>query len=192
MTACIPLTHTCRLYSPFFYVSGRATGLGASSSLAFYCVSFINAGSTVGRMLAAVGDVWGAFNVLATAATGMGIVCLAFWIPLHTVAQLIGCATLYGFFVGGYIAIIPACVATTGPAHEIGLRVGILWAVVAVFSLTGPPINGAFVSKYTYDLVVQPAGYRAVGIFTGIVSLAGAAFALASKRMIKGRLTGFG
>lgn len=178
------------IYSPFFYVSGRANGLGASSSLSFYCVSFINAGSTIGRMLAAVGDHWGSFNVLITSAAGMAIVCLAFWIPLHTVAQLIGCASVYGLFVGGYIAIIPACVATTGPAHEIGVRVGILWAVVAIFSLTGPPISGAFVHKYTHNLVVGVAGYRAVGIFTGIVCLAGALFAAGSKFKIKGRLGG--
>lgn len=116
--------------------------------------------------------------------------CLAFWIPLHTVAQLIGCASLYGLFVGAYIAIIPACVATTGPAHEIGLRVGILWAVVAIFSLTGPPISGAFVSKFTHGLVVEAGGYRAVGIFTGLVSLAGAGFALGSKFKVKGRWGG--
>lgn len=141
-------------------------------------------------MLAALGDHWGPFNVLITAASGMAIVCLAFWIPLHTVAQLIGCASMYGLFVGGYIAIIPACVATTGPAHEIGLRVGILWAVVAVFSLTGPPISGAFVDKYTLDGVVGAAGYRAVGIFAGIVAAVGAGCAIASKVKISGRVGG--
>ncbi|BEI86583.1 hypothetical protein CcaverHIS002_0608700 [Cutaneotrichosporon cavernicola] len=179
------------LYSPFFYVSGRAAQLGASSSLAFYCVSFINAASTVGRMLASAGDHWGAFNVLITAASGMTIVCFAFWIPLHTVAQVVACAATYGLFVGMYIAIIPACIATTGPAHEIGLRVGILWAVVAVFSLTGPPINGAFVNKHTTtDGFVTDAGYRAVGIFTGVVCLVGAMCAMGSKFRVSGRVGG--
>lgn len=183
------LAHTS-LYSPFFYVSGRATQLGASPSLAFYCVSFINAASTIGRMLAAVGDHWGSFNVLITAASGMAVVCLAFWIPLHSVAQVIACAATYGLFVGAYIAIIPACVATTGPAHEIGVRVGILWAVVAIFSLTGPPINGAFVRMHTHNNFVEDMGYRSVGIFTGLVCIVGAMCAIGSKFKVSGRIGG--
>ncbi|GMK57910.1 hypothetical protein CspeluHIS016_0407440 [Cutaneotrichosporon spelunceum] len=178
------------LYSPFFYVPGRATQLGASSSLSFYCVSFINAASTVGRMLAAVGDHWGAFNVFITAAVGMTIVCLAFWIPLHTVPQVVAFSATYGLFVGMYIAIIPACIALTGPAHEIGMRVGLLWGVAAVFALTGPPISGAFVKMHTVHGFVTDAGYQAVGIFTGIVCFVGAVCAIGSKFRISGSVGG--
>lgn len=45
-----------RWFTPFFFLSTNATRLGASASIAAYSISFLNAGSTVGRLFAAFGD----------------------------------------------------------------------------------------------------------------------------------------
>ena len=176
------------MYTPFFYVSTNAVRMGASSSLAFYCVCFINAGSTIGRLAAAVGDHWGTFNVLIVTSVGIALMLLAFWIPLSTVSALIGCSVMYGFFVGGYISIIPACVAHTGPPSEIGIRVGLVWTFVAVFALTGPPISGALLSHG--GGVDSALGYKYAGAFSGAVCAVGALFSVWSKKAISGRLGG--
>jgi MFS family permease len=138
--------------------------------------------------VAAVGDHWGHFNVLVVSAAGIAISLLAFWIPLRTLAQLIACAAVYGFFVGGYISIIPACVAQTGPTNEIGIRVGLVWTVVATFALTGPPISGALLSHG--GGVDLPNGYRYAGAFSGAVCAIGTILAIWSKKAISGKLVG--
>lgn len=184
MTACVSLVFF-GMYTPFFFASNRALELGASDSLAFYTIAFINAGSTIGRLVAAVGDQWGAFNVLIVSALGSTLSLLAFWIPSVKLGALIACTPTYGFFVGMFISIIPACVALTGPASEIGLRVGLLWTIVAVFAFTGPPIGGAIVGEHPGEL-----GYQLAGVFSGIVTLAGLICGIGSKIKIGGSLWG--
>lgn len=182
--ACVSLVFF-GMYTPFFFAARRARALGASDSLAFYTVAFINAGSTVGRLLAAAGDAWGAFNVLIAAALGSTLSLLAFWVPSATLAALVACTATYGLFVGMFISIIPACVALTGPAGEIGLRVGLLWTIVAVFAFTGPPIGGAIVAQHPGE-----TGYQLAGVFSGLVTLAGLVCGVAAKLSIGGTLFG--
>jgi hypothetical protein len=162
--------------------------LGASSSLAFYCVTFINAGSTIGRLVASVGDHWGTFNVLIASAAGTALTLLVFWIPLSTISALIGCAVMYGFFVGAFISINTRCVAHTGPPCEIGIRVGLLWSFVAIFALTGPPVSGALLALG--GGVNAENGYRYAGAFGGSVCLVGTVFAVMSKKALSGRYGG--
>lgn len=53
------------LFTPFFYVTTNAARVGTSSAITFYCLSFINAGSTIGRLLAGAGDYIGRYAVSA-------------------------------------------------------------------------------------------------------------------------------
>lgn len=183
MVGCVSLVFW-GMYTPFFFASTRALSQGASDSLAFYTIAFINAGSTVGRLIAAVGDRWGAFNVLIASALGSALSLLAFWIPSTTLPALVACCPTYGLFVGMFISIIPPCVALTGPASEIGLRVGLLWTVVAVFAFTGPPIGGAVAGGQ------GERGYQLAGGFSGIVTLAGLGCGVGAKVKIGGSLWG--
>jgi len=97
----------------------------------------------------------------------LGILLLAFWIPLNSVAALIVFGVIYGLFAGVVISLLPACVAQISQLHEIGARVGLVYAVVALFVLSGPPINGALLH---YG---GRTGYQYVGVFSGLACLVG-------------------
>jgi hypothetical protein len=151
---------------------------GGSTSLAFYCVAFLNAGSTIGRLVAGVGDKMGGLNVLTIGAFGCSILHLAFWIPLHTQAQLIGFTIVYGMFTGLVISIIPACVAATCAPSEIGFRFGLGCLLCAVFSLTGAPLAGAIIARYPDDL---ERGFTMAGVFSGVCAFIGGLCGIGAK-----------
>ncbi|KAL1411461.1 hypothetical protein Q8F55_002417 [Vanrija albida] len=173
------------MFTPFFFITPNALRVGANADIAFYCLAFINAGSTVGRLFATVGDYWGRFNVLIVAGAVNGLMLLAFWIPLNSTPQLIAFGVLHGFSAGMVISIIAACVGQISVPQEIGRRIGAMWAVVAVFALTGPPINGALIANYP-----GRAGYEYAGAFSGCVVLVGAVLALLAKWKASGSVWG--
>lgn len=166
------------LFPPFFYSAQRLLAFGGSSSLAFYCVSFLNAGSTLGRLLAGVGDKVGGLNVLTFSAFGCSILHLAFWIPLRSQAALIGFTVIYGIFTGLVISIIPACVAATCPPNMIGFRFGLGCLLCSIFSLTGSPIAGAIIAQYPHDL---ERGFTMAGIFSGVCAFIGGLCGIGAK-----------
>ncbi|TXT08970.1 hypothetical protein VHUM_02444 [Vanrija humicola] len=173
------------MFTPFFFITANALRVGTRPDLAFYCLAFINAGSTLGRLLAMVGDHWGRFNVLVIAGFFNGALLLAFWIPLQNTAALIAFAIIHGFSAGMVISILGACVGQISVPAEIGRRIGAMWAVVAVFALTGPPINGALISNYPGD-----AGFQYAGAFSGCVVLVGAVFGVVAKWKASGSVWG--
>lgn len=165
------------LYTPFFYVTTNAARIGTSSAITFYSLSFINAGSTIGRLLAGAGDYIGRMNLAIFSSLVSGILLLAFWIPLSTAPAIIGFSVVYGFFAGLYISLIPACIAQISHHHEIGLRLGLAWGIVSIFALFGPPISGALISNYGGGA----KGYEMGGMFSGVVVLAGTVFTVGSR-----------
>ncbi|OXH25673.1 hypothetical protein J008_05326 [Cryptococcus neoformans] len=165
------------LYTPFFYVTTNAARIGTSSAITFYSLSFINAGSTIGRLLAGVGDYIGRMNLAIFSSLVSGILLLAFWIPLSTAPAIIGFSVVYGFFAGLYISLIPACIAQISHQHEIGLRLGLAWGIASIFALFGPPISGALISNYGGGA----KGYEMAGMFSGVVVLAGTVFTVGSR-----------
>jgi MFS family permease len=162
------------MFIPFFYITSYASLLGAESNLAFYCSSFINAGSVVGRLFAGIGDYLGAFNTLSITGCMSGLLVLVWWVPLNSVGALIGFGVLYGAFAGMYISIIMPCIAQLSTQHDFGSRVGLLWGIVSVFMLTGPSAGGAL-------LGTDQAGYRHAGALSGAVVLGGSFLAIAAR-----------
>jgi len=151
--------------------------------LASYTVSFLNAGSTVGRLAAGLGDRVGRFNLSVAAQYTGSILLLAMWIPLNNVAALVAFAVLYGFAVGIIVALVPACISQISEPHEIGARVGLNYAGVGLFMLAGPPINGVILDKYPGAL-----GFRYCGLFSGLSCLVGATCVLVSRLSISRKL----
>lgn len=170
-------------FYPFFFLPSYSAYLGASASLAAYTVSFLNAGSTVGRLLAFGGDKLGRYNMVFLSTFLMGLLILVFWIPLRSVAALIAFGVIYGFLVGVVISLIPPCIAQTSPIHEIGQRVGTLYAVISIFVLTGPPIMGVLIHNSPGQ-----GGYTHAGVFSGVVVVVGSLFLLASRLYISKKI----
>lgn len=173
------------MFTPFFYLTTNALRMGAAPTLAASMISFLNAGSTFGRLFAFVGDHAGHVNMMLAGQACIVITLFAFWVPLNTVPALIGFSVLYGLLAGFVISLCPSAIAHISPPTEIGARVGLTYAAVAIFALTGPPINGALISNKH----ATREGYRDSGLFSGAaVALATTLVALARMRIAKGKL----
>jgi MFS family permease len=133
---------------------------------------------------------------LIVAATGSGI--LIFVLLTATSALGVICfAVFYGFFSGAFISLLPAGI-TSLSAHvgEVGVRMGIAWAVIALAALTGTPIDGC-VPLYFFlvrneadvkhsallgDSVESPQWWRPV-TFSGVSILVGAIIVAVARTM---------
>lgn len=171
------------LFMPFFFLPTNAQRLGADPDLAAYTVSFLNAGSTVGRLIGALGDKVGRFNLLVTSCFTCALLLLAMWVPMSNVPTLIAFSVLYGAAVGTLVSLVPACISQISEPHEIGARVGLNYGGVGLFMLAGPPINGAILKT-----LGDATGFRYQGVFSGLCVGIAACFILAARMKITTKL----
>lgn len=135
---------TAGLYVPFFYivefVKPKTNGTGSPEDhVSDYILAIMNVGGLVGRIvLAALSDHIGRYNVLFLCAFLSGVSCVALWLPIPFVpapggriALEITFALLFGFFSGGFIALINVCIAEISKTEEVGIRIGLLYCLVS-------------------------------------------------------------
>ncbi|KAF7117319.1 hypothetical protein CNMCM5793_006068 [Aspergillus hiratsukae] len=73
-------------------------------------------------------------------------VMLYCWIALTSIRGLIAFAIVYGFFGGGVQSLFPSSLSSlTTDLNKAGVRIGMIFSIVSVASLTGPPIAGALI-----------------------------------------------
>ena len=132
------------LYIPFFYIAGfvRAQASGAGSpedQISTYILAITNAGGLFCRIVpAALSDRVGRFNTLFLCALLLGISCVALWLPVPFIPTAGGQIALdvtfafsFGFFSGGFIALINVCVAEISKTESVGSRIGLLYCLVS-------------------------------------------------------------
>ena len=131
------------LYIPFFYIVEFVQNVGRASSpednLSTYALALTNVGGLVGRVvLSALSDRVGRFNILFTSALLSGVACIALWLPTPFVSTSGGRIALevafvlsFGFFSGGFIALINVCIAQISKTEEVGSRIGLLYCFVS-------------------------------------------------------------
>jgi MFS family permease len=173
------------MFTPFFYLTTRALGLGAASTLAAATISFLNAGSTFGRLFAFLGDYLGHTNMMCVGSMLTTTSLLAFWLPLNSVPALIAFAIIYGFLAGFVISLCPSAIAHISPPTEIGARVGLCYALVAIFALTGPPINGALIASQNQSRegYIYSAAFSGGSVAIGLVITIMARFKIAKGKL---------
>ncbi|WWC86543.1 uncharacterized protein L201_001420 [Kwoniella dendrophila CBS 6074] len=165
---------------PFYYISVNALALGSSTSIAFYCLSFTNAGSSIGRLVSGFIPI-SPFLVIFSASLLSGIFQLAMWTTLNNIASLIAFGIIYGLFSGVWLSAIPLCVASLSKLPEIGSRLGLTFGLSSIFALVGAPIAGAIVDAHE-GLI----GFRLAAVFAGIMMLVGSLFSIIVWYMKKG------
>ncbi|KAK9475360.1 MFS general substrate transporter [Dipodascopsis tothii] len=166
------------LFVPFAYLTGYAVHEGASTSMAFYMVAFLNAGSIFGRIICGrLADHFGNFNVQTIFILVSSLASLALWLPTHSPAATVAYSVIYGFCSGGVLCLYPAVVAKISPISEIGTRMGTITAFMAVGSLAGSPIAGQLISAMN-------GSFAGVCIFTGVSLALAAAGVFTCKIMI--------
>lgn len=144
-------------YNFLFYVQSYAIDTGiVDSTLGFYLLSMLNAGSTVGRILPNfIADHTGPLNMLTPAATATAILAFA-WIGVHNVPGIIVLAVLYGLCSGGFVSLPPVVMASlTKDIRDLGTRLGMMFATTSIGLLIGTPIGGAILNNTNTYLGVQ-------------------------------------
>lgn len=107
--------------------------------LSTYVLAIMNAGGLVGRIApAALSDSIGRFNILFPCALLSGVSCLALWLPASYVSAPGGRIALevtfalsFGFFSGGFIALINPCIAEISKIEEVGSRIGLFYCLIS-------------------------------------------------------------
>ncbi|THC96239.1 hypothetical protein EYZ11_004273 [Aspergillus tanneri] len=144
-------------YNFLFYVQSFAIDAGiVDSSLGFYLLSMLNAGSTIGRILPNfIADHTGPLNMLTPAAVSTGILSFA-WIGVHNVPGIIVLAILYGLCSGGFVSLPPVVMASlTKDMRDLGTRLGMIFTTTSIALLIGTPIGGAILNNTNSYLGVQ-------------------------------------
>lgn len=115
----------------------------------------------------------GPYLVFLTACFVTSVLILAVWTLTATVVSRICFAVVFGFFSGGFIALIPALVHSKDNEENDGFKIGIAFFSASFGGLTTNPICGAILASDT--------SWVGPKCFAGALSLAGTVIILAAK-----------
>ncbi|EPS93825.1 hypothetical protein FOMPIDRAFT_1033567 [Fomitopsis schrenkii] len=167
-------------FFPYFYLQLWVTRHGLSTTLAFYTIAILNAASVIGRTIPnAISDHVGALTILTPLAAITGSLIFVMF-AATTSGAVIVFAILYGVFSGGFIAMLPPTLASFSRSpDEVGIRIGFGYCFSGFAMLTGSPISGA--------LLGPENDWAKPIIFSGVVTLAGAACMGISRTLVARR-----
>ncbi|KAJ7664591.1 MFS general substrate transporter [Mycena polygramma] len=170
--------YTVGFYFPIFYLELDAATHGINETFAFYSLVIMNASSFIGRLSPGfLARKFGILNMVAIAA-GSGAVLILSMIALKSLASVVVLGVLYGFCAGVFVTLMaPLLAVLTDDMGELGLRMGLSFAMVGVGGLIGPPINGAL-------LTAEFHWWRPT-LFSGVMAFTGFGFFLATLVVVR-------
>ncbi|KAK3309901.1 major facilitator superfamily domain-containing protein [Chaetomium strumarium] len=141
------------LFGPFDYLPLFASGDPATAEIALDTVSIINAASIPGCILPNMYSdrVGSSFRATSACSLLFAISTLVIWLPISYYKSLGGLVVsliVFEFSSGAFVSLMtPALIEVDGGhSHEFGAMLGSYFAVVAIASLTGLPIQGVIMS----------------------------------------------
>lgn len=137
------------LYFSFFYLAAYSrtiTTPSLSYEESLNLLLILNGVSVVGRLgLNYAADRYGTINVYIPVAGATAIILFA-WIGVKDVPGTYGWAIACGIASGGVQSLFPAALSSlTEDTQKIGVRIGMIFTIVSIPSLIGPPISGALI-----------------------------------------------
>ncbi|KAF9458094.1 major facilitator superfamily domain-containing protein [Collybia nuda] len=165
---------TLGIFYPIFYLQLFSIKHGIDQNLAFYIVSFINAGGLFGRLLPNyLADHVGTYNVLIPASFACAALVLAI-LGIRDAVGAIIVSLLYGAMNGAHISVTPALLSDISTdITEVGIRMGLYFSFMAPAALFGQPISGALLTS-------EFVWWRGT-IFSGICLIAGSVILVLSR-----------
>lgn len=121
--------------------------LNGSQDVSFNMLIIINAIGVPGRLVPAyLSDrYFGAVNVFLPTVFAMAI-CVYAWVGVKTVTQEYIWIIFLGYFGAGIQGLFPATLAgLTKDLSKSGTRIGMIFSVVSIAALTGPPLAGKLI-----------------------------------------------
>ncbi|KAI1747347.1 putative monocarboxylate permease [Xylaria castorea] len=165
------------LYFCFFYINTYATSIiGLSPESAVNLLVVINAvGIPVRPLLGLAADhYFGALPTLIVSTTLLAIL-LYIWLVIQNVTQLYVWSVFYGLATGATQGIfVGGLVSLTADPSKMGTRFGMVCSILGFATLAGPPLAGALIES-------ENGGFSKAQIWSGTVTIAGAAFLCAAK-----------
>ncbi|KAI0088987.1 major facilitator superfamily domain-containing protein [Irpex rosettiformis] len=162
---------TAGFYYTLYYLQLNAILHNVPRQLAFYSLVILNVCQLIGRFITSfLAHRVGVSLVICVAA----VCCAAIvWgmVAIHNIASVVLVGVLFGLFGGAYQALLaPAAAILADDVSEIGIRMGISFAILAVGALIGSPICGALLThryiwwRATLFSSVRP-WYKAADLF---------------------------
>lgn len=137
------------IYVVFVYIQLYSTATaGVSSTLAFYLLAIINAGSSFGRVLPNfAADHTGTLNMQVLFVSVSAILSLSL-LAIHTTAGILAFCVLYGFFTGTFVSLPGPTVASLSPDMAVlGGRMSMAFMTAGTGLLVGTPVAGAILTS---------------------------------------------
>ena len=141
----------------------------------------MNAIGIPGRIVPAVlADRWfGPVNTLILFVILSGVLVYS-WAAVHSINGLWAFVIVYGFFGSGVQSLFPPALGSlTTDLNKLGIRIGMVFSIISIGCLTGPPIAGALIQADHGD-------YLYAQMFGGSIMMFGATL------LVGGRLVGTG
>lgn len=103
---------------------------------------------------------------------GLLIYC---WAAVNTLNGQLAFVIVYGYFAAGVQSLFPATLSSlTTDLKKMGVRVGMVFSIISIACLTGPPLAGALIRRKGGD-------YLYAQIFGGTVVMCGSLFLIAAR-----------
>lgn len=160
---------------PFFFIpTFGQLELGMSRSWALYTVTFAQASSIIGRLIASYSaSKIGVMIPWITCSMMSAIFNLA-WSGVHTEGSFIAFSVLYGAFSGALIPLPPSIFPVVCPDPKVlGARLGMAQALGSFASLIGSPVAGALAQVGVSG--PDERNYLGLQLWAGLVMMLGSA-----------------
>jgi len=136
------------IYVVMFYIELYAMDrANMTSSLSFYLLALVNAGSSLGRILPNfAADHVGPLNMQTLFSACAAVLSLAL-IAIKNVPGILGFCVLYGFFTGTFVSLpAPTTASLSKDVSTLGGRLSMAFMAAGIGSLIGSPIAGAILA----------------------------------------------
>lgn len=151
------------LFIPLTFIVSYAAANGQNATASYTLLSFLNAGSVVGRFLpGAMADRFGRFNIIIVTITLCCATVLGLWLPAGgSQALIIVYAVLFGFASGSNLGLIPVCLGQLCDSRDYGRYITTANFVASFGTLTSTPLGGALLG------IGGDKGWMALILFSG-------------------------
>lgn len=171
--------------TPFFYVPTYAqVELNASPFVGAILSAMIDLGIVLGRIL--IGRLadsrFGTMNAIILSMGLAGLCQFAFWLPAsNSIGLLYIFSIVYGFFGGGYIALVPAILAQIFDPEKLPSIMGLFYSSELPGEMSGGPIAGAIFSR-------THGNWTAVIVYSGVTMFSGSLLALITRFQVNRKM----
>jgi len=143
------------LFVPFVFMAQYATDHGIDSGAAAVLIGLIGLTSVIGRL--SLGTLAARLGSIQLYRICFLILSLSFGLWLvagDSYPVLVAFVIIMGTAYGGFIALAPAVAAGSFGANGLGGVLGALYTAAGLGGLIGPPVTGAIIDRFSYDVAI--------------------------------------